>query len=65
MYLIDKKTNRIAQVSKATFKEADFSERKNLQEWLANEPGALGEDLLIIQKEFDGFDDTSERLIPQ
>ena len=62
MYLIDKKTNRISQIEKKTFKEADFSERKNLQEWLANEPSALGEDLLIIQKEFDGFDDTSERL---
>jgi hypothetical protein len=29
---------------------------------LANEPLALGEELLIIQKEFNGFDDTNERL---
>ncbi|GAM62057.1 putative inner membrane protein [Vibrio ishigakensis] len=33
-----------------------------MQEWLANQPDALGEELLIIQKEFDGFDDTRERL---
>lgn len=33
-----------------------------MQEWLANQPDALGEELLIIQKEFDGFDDTKERL---
>ena len=29
---------------------------------MAHEPSALGEELLIIQKEFDGFDDTRERL---
>ncbi|MBZ5793901.1 DUF4268 domain-containing protein [Burkholderia contaminans] len=33
-----------------------------MQEWLANQPDALEEELLIIQKEFDGFDDTRERL---
>ena len=33
-----------------------------MQEWLANQPDALDEELLIIQKEFDGFDDTRERL---
>ena len=33
-----------------------------MQEWLAHQPNALGEELLIIQKEFDGFDDTRERL---
>ncbi|MCV5555259.1 hypothetical protein OFN13_29650, partial [Escherichia coli] len=44
------------------FSELGFTERKHLQEWLAHEPSALGEELLIIQKEFDGFDDTRERL---
>jgi len=39
-----------------------FAERNHLQEWLANQPDALGEELLIIQKEFDGFEDTRERL---
>nr|WP_241517706.1 DUF4268 domain-containing protein [Vibrio vulnificus] len=29
---------------------------------MAHQPDALGEELLIIQKEFDGFDDTRERL---
>ena len=33
-----------------------------MQEWIAKEPNALGEELLIIQKEFSGFDDTNERL---
>jgi hypothetical protein len=33
-----------------------------LQEWIAKVPSCLGEDLLIIQKEFAGFLDTAERL---
>lgn len=39
-----------------------FREREHLQEWLENTPEAFGEELLFIQKEFDGFDDTRERL---
>lgn len=35
-----------------------FEERNHLQEWIANEPSSLGEELFIIQKEFSGFSDT-------
>jgi hypothetical protein len=62
MYRINHHTNRISKIKEVRFSDLGFSERKNLQEWLANEPDALGEELLIIQKEFDGFDDTKERL---
>lgn len=62
MYRINHSTNRIAKLKQVKFTELGFSERTHLQEWLANQPDALGEDLLIIQKEFDGFDDTKERL---
>ncbi|MDR3581310.1 MAG: DUF4268 domain-containing protein [Oryzomonas sp.] len=62
MFLIDRTTNRIKRLEKKKFSEFGFSERCHLQEWLANEPMAFGEDLLIIQKEFDGFSDTNERL---
>ena len=62
MFTVDHQTNRIAPVKAKTFGELGFTERKHLQEWLAHEPSALGEELLIIQKEFDGFDDTRERL---
>lgn len=62
MYQIDKSQNRIKRLDKKQFAELGFTERKHLQEWLANEPSALGEELLVIQKEFDGFDDTRERL---
>ena len=62
MYKIDKRSNRISRLEVKRFTELGFTERNHLQEWLANEPEALGEELLIIQKEFDGFDDTRERL---
>jgi len=62
MYRINADENRIEKMTKQTFSELGFKERDNLQEWIANEPSVLGEDLLIIQKEFSGFDDTQERL---
>ncbi|WP_221067785.1 DUF4268 domain-containing protein [Vibrio alfacsensis] len=33
-----------------------------MQEWIAKHPACLGEELLIIQKEFSDFGDTNERL---
>ncbi len=62
MYLINRSENRISKIEKKTFSELEFRERDHLQEWIANSPEILGEDLLIIQKEFDGFNDTRERL---
>ncbi|WP_457809123.1 DUF4268 domain-containing protein [Kushneria sp. EE4] len=66
MFRIDASTNRINPLEVKRFTELGFGERKHLQEWLENCPQALaqvdGEELLIIQKEFDGFDDTRERL---
>lgn len=62
MYKIDKQNNRIAPLASKHFSDLGFKEREHLQEWIANQAEALGEDLLIIQKEFDGFDDTRERL---
>ena len=62
MYLIDKQKNRIEKIKQVTFSELGFRERGHLQEWLEANPEALGEDFLIIQKEFSGFNDTNERL---
>lgn len=62
MYKVDKNSNKILKVQERTFSDLGFRERENLQEWIANEPSALGEELLIIQKEFSGFADTQERL---
>ncbi|MDO8861008.1 DUF4268 domain-containing protein [Haliea sp. E1-2-M8] len=66
MFKIDSTANRISPLQAKRFSDLGFSERKHLQEWLENTPQALtqgdGDELLIIQKEFDGFDDTRERL---
>lgn len=62
MFRIDKAKNEIAPLDVRTFSELGFRERANLQEWIAKYPEALGEELLIIQKEFAGFSDTNERL---
>jgi hypothetical protein len=62
MFVLDKGTNKIIKVESKTFHDFGFNERDHLQEWIANYPECLGEKLLIIQKEFDGFNDTNERL---
>lgn len=56
------KSNNIAKLDIRLFKDLHIKEREHLQEWVAKNPDMLGEDLLIIQKEFAGFNDTSERL---
>jgi hypothetical protein len=63
MYIINKSANRIEKIESTTFKELGLREREHLQEWIAHNPSCLNnEELLIIQKEFDGFNDTNERL---
>jgi len=62
MYQINKSANKIFKIEEKSFTELGFREREHLQEWLADTPSALGEELLIIQKEFNGFQDTNERL---
>ena len=62
MYNIDISNNSIKKLQERTFSELGIRERENLQEWIVKEPGVLGEELLIIQKEFAGFDETNERL---
>ena len=62
MYQINKSSNNITKLKQCLFNELGFRERENLHEWIAKNPEVLAEDLLIIQKEFDGFNDTNERL---
>ncbi len=62
MYILDKNNNKLEKINTTTFSEQNLKERYNLQEWIDTDPSILGEDLLVIQKEFDGFDKTKERL---
>ncbi len=62
MYRINKTSNNVVKLEQRLFKELHIKEREHLQEWIAKNPDMLGEELLIIQKEFSGFSDTNERL---
>jgi len=66
MYKVDTSTNSLHSLQEVSFSSLGFTERYHLQEWLAQNPQALtresDDELLIIQKEFAGFDDTKERL---
>lgn len=62
MYRIDRMANAISSLEERSFSSLGFRERDHLQEWIAKNPAVLGEELLIIQKEFAGFSDTHERL---
>ncbi len=62
MFIVNKKKKEVFPLTERTFKKEDLEERRDLQEWIANRPNIFNEDLLIIQKEFAGFDKTNERL---
>ncbi len=62
MYILNKQSNQMEALEHVTFKSLGLKERQDLQEWIAQKPDIFGEELLVIQKEFDGFDGTSERL---
>jgi len=62
MFLIDTQNKKAISLEKKSFAELRLSERNDLQEWIIDNPQILGENLLIIQKEFNGFSETNERL---
>lgn len=66
MYKVDRPSNSLHTLEEASFSSLGFTERKHLQEWIVKNPQTLSHDsedeLLIIQKEFSGFDNTNERL---
>ena len=62
MFRVDRSENRLVRLKEQRFADLNLRERDDLQEWLVRMPDALGEELLIVQKEFDGFADTRERL---
>ena len=62
MFQVNLSENRLVRLEERRFADLNLREREHLQEWLVRMPDALGEELLIVQKEFDGFEDTRERL---
>ena len=62
MFAIDREGEIISELEVCSFSQEGFKERYDLQKWLAKNPKALGEDLLIISQEFDEWQETNERL---
>ena len=62
LFRIDPANRKSEAMTEVEFAQLGFQERRDIQEWVADNPGILGEDLLIIGKEFSGFDRTNERL---
>ena len=62
LFRIDPESGKSEAISEVDFAQLGFQERRDIQEWVAANPGILGEKLLIIGKEFSDFDRTNERL---
>lgn len=62
LFRIDPESKASQPVADADFARLGLRERHDIQEWIAENPAILDEDLLIIGKEFSGFDRTNERL---
>ena len=61
MYKINESLTSIERLEEKSLSSLHVDERQHFQEWIASQPEALSEDLLIIQKEFSGFNNTNER----
>lgn len=62
MYEVDRTNNEIIPIQEVTFTEKKLKERQHLQERIAKKPDVFGEELLIIQKEFSGWENSNKRL---
>ena len=62
LFRIDPDNRASEPVTEVDFEQMGLKERRDIQEWVAANPRILGEDLLIVGKEFSGFDRTNERL---
>lgn len=62
LFRIDPGNRQSEAIAEVDFARLGLRERRDIQEWVAANPSILGEDLLIIRKEFSGFDRTGERL---
>ena len=61
LFRIDPSTHESEAMNEVEFATLGFQERRDIQEWVAANPSILGDDLLIVSKEFSHFDRTDER----
>lgn len=61
IFRIDPNSQESKGLEEVEFAELGFREREDIQEWISNNPGILGEGLLVIGKEFSDFRGARER----
>ncbi len=62
LFRINPENHESEKITEVEFSQLGFQERRDIQEWIAANPDILDDGLLIIGKEFSGFDRTNERL---
>ena len=62
LFKFDASNRQSAKIAEVDFGTLGLLERQHIQEWVAANPSVLGEGLLIVGKEFSGFDRTNERV---
>ena len=61
VFTVSKDSKESEEEKEVNFADNDIKETLNIQEWVASNPSILGDDLLIIAKEYRGFDKVYER----
>ncbi|MXY21831.1 MAG: DUF91 domain-containing protein [Dehalococcoidia bacterium] len=62
LFRINPENRESQKIEEVDFANLGLQEPRDIQEWVVANPSILGEDLLIIAKEFSDFDRTNERL---
>ena len=62
LFRVNPETKETTDLEEVEFAALSLQEPRDIQEWIAAYPGILGDGLLIVAKEFSGFDGTRERL---
>lgn len=62
LFRVEQDSLALRAANEVDFADLGVQERRDIQEWVAANPRSLGEDLLVISKEFGGFDGIGERL---
>lgn len=61
LFRVNYKSKESEEISEINFADYKLRERDDIQEWIVTNPSILGEELLLIAKEFSDFDKTKER----
>ena len=62
VYVVDPATQSPVRAEQVSFHDIGVGERRDLERWVAKDPGLLGEPLLVISSEFSRFDKSNRRL---